>query len=1357
MSFDINSNFNKQANFTGVKFGENKPVLEVELNELQEIQNEARADIIRDSISSGFVKLGEIDYDYCSKNENQIKLKTDSIAYVNGYRINIPNDTIINIEKAPEKDLREDLVILEVWKEEVSKDSDLTVNGGEGQPTIPNIIQDTRYPIETSRRIALKWRIRTISDFDFNAKFEASVFRTLPSTYGGIFGWTDGEIFSKAIAQGGNETVPVIKTNTGKLIFREAKYPWSNTPKYLNEDNSLLVAGLGDDESIEQLKTADGFVYALPMFRLKRRPSVIKGSPFEYNKINPKVDYSKFTALMKEDRVERVISETIKGNSLVNCAYSTSINLTKNLYSPLTHDGIIKSNTEYTLSFNISNITGSATGKILRLILRPTGGSSDTSNDITINVTSSSFTTGKVKVKIPSQTVSIARLYIHLSGGAEGDSIALTEVMILEGDWTNREIPEYFEGIKSLGEDDGNAIILQSCSGSDSIYDPIQGNAKVDTFSGDTHVMSENNIILPNIEAKLQRGDTLISDVTTFGTLKTEGNEIIEFSKIKGKTVQNLATYKSKSNGVIYNSNEDSYDLPYTLENLGGVDYTNLLKPNTKYTLILNVISNTINGSNENSLKIQLGDGANAYSVAKGFTGFIKAVITTSNRVNEGLRILVRTEGATSGSVKYKNFILLEGDYSNTPLDELIGITGIQSVGEQDNKIHLVTKGKNLFDRNNYVMQGCGSFSDVSEDQILNTLGDIKHKWLILKVIPNKTYSITIDKSKTYPVGWANRIMESWSPNVQVGEVYRQLYSISNTNKPMTCTVTPTKPYLYIHCGRAEDLDNNIDHMLDSVQVELANAPTPYEEYKESRQVITVNEPLRSLPNGVCDEIVGNKVIRRVGKVVLNGSETWSNGGMTNDTRQELYITPEKVIPRAKYNNNVITMNYFSDRFPTITNVTALDKWLIVNGLGGISIALPKSELTEPYQTSVTKWLSKNPTTLYYELATPVEEPLVFAHEKESMKSYQLTEPLRRINRDVYDEIIDGVLIRRCGEVFFNGTEPWKEDSVQYYLTNFDTIKHYKINGSCISDKYTFRIGSNYFPLLKKDNNPDITSISDLQSKLQANPVKVIYELNEPIETPLREVKPNSYSIPYHEENTYCGSLYVSNGSNHISSLSGIPSSTPIKAETPYREISNYAKIEDCKYKNNINGYTSISVGSHSANILPINLKSIEVGTSDNVGGVTWEQAKINPVLIDNRIRMVDPIEVKPNTIYTLSNKSGLRPVIKEFNDKGIGVKDTGWLHGTQTFTTTANTRYLVLMFSYVDNSSITLEDVIKAQPMLCEGTSTSYVPYAINTKVIENLEEKDVEDLRGYVSLTGLNHKHITKKSFDKVLKGDL
>lgn len=61
-------------------------------------------------------------------------------------------------------------------------------------------------------------------------------------------------------------------------------------------------------------------------------------------------------------------------------------------------------------------------------------------------------------------------------------------------------------------------------------------------------------------------------------------------------------------------------------------------------------------------------------------------------------------------------------------------------------------------------------------------------------------------------------------------------------------------------------------------------AENPLEVYYElAEPVITelyditykLNEPLRSLPNEVCDTIEGNKLVQRVGKVVIDGSESW--------------------------------------------------------------------------------------------------------------------------------------------------------------------------------------------------------------------------------------------------------------------------------------------------------------------------------------------------------------------------------------------------------------------------------------------------------------------------------------------------
>ena len=57
-----------------------------------------------------------------------------------------------------------------------------------------------------------------------------------------------------------------------------------------------------------------------------------------------------------------------------------------------------------------------------------------------------------------------------------------------------------------------------------------------------------------------------------------------------------------------------------------------------------------------------------------------------------------------------------------------------------------------------------------------------------------------------------------------------------------------------------------------------------YEKYKWMTTTIALNNPLRSLPDGVYDTYESGVITRRVGSVVLNGSETWTknNGWETN-------------------------------------------------------------------------------------------------------------------------------------------------------------------------------------------------------------------------------------------------------------------------------------------------------------------------------------------------------------------------------------------------------------------------------------------------------------------------------------------
>ena len=154
--------------------------------------------------------------------------------------------------------------------------------------------------------------------------------------------------------------------------------------------------------------------------------------------------------------------------------------------------------------------------------------------------------------------------------------------MLLEGNWTNKEIPTSFTGLKSLGEDDGNLITIKNGILNDDTYDINDGNQKLNTFPSVTHVLSENTII-PTIEAVVNKGD----DSTPLGKLnsklETEGNEIVEFTKIKGRTLQNLSKTK---NGTLTYSPVPSSDFWISL--------AHSLKVNTDYTLIFDMTTNTL-------------------------------------------------------------------------------------------------------------------------------------------------------------------------------------------------------------------------------------------------------------------------------------------------------------------------------------------------------------------------------------------------------------------------------------------------------------------------------------------------------------------------------------------------------------------------------------------------------------------------------------------------------------------------------------------------------------------------------------------------------------------------------------------
>lgn len=136
-----------------------------------------------------------------------------------------------------------------------------------------------------------------------------------------------------------------------------------------------------------------------------------------------------------------------------------------------------------------------------------------------------------------------------------------------------------------------------------------------------------------------------------------------------------------------------------------------------------------------------------------------------------------------------------------------------------------------------------------------------------------------------------------------------------------------------------------------------------YEPYKSVSSLFVLDQPLRSLPNGVKDELVIEngraKIIKRVGKVVLNGTENWKKE--VNDT----YIS----ISNAKGNNTPTLSNYFKS-VSTTTNVWGDIKF----GAKNKNLIFYKGAIEKTDLAGFKTWLSTHNVEVLYELAEPYTE-----------------------------------------------------------------------------------------------------------------------------------------------------------------------------------------------------------------------------------------------------------------------------------------------------------------------------------------------------------------------------------------------
>lgn len=452
--------------------------------------------------------------------------------------------------------------------------------------------------------------------------------------------------------------------------------------------------------------------------------------------------------------------------------------------------------------------------------------------------------------------------------------------------------------------------------------------------------------------------------------------------ELKGKTYQNLC----ESNAKVSIQHMNDYEIEQTSEylkvkrvaktNSGWFYYNNstlkikMLKPNTTYTLFFKYESTVPRNIRTQFMQ---GDATNWLSDSAGSqrlsTNIYRTVIKTfpsfeGREINSQVIYFHNCEPREVGETTtiYKDMLLLEGDYSDLSVEELPSyFSGIKSSFE-DGVVDVEVQGKNLFDESKHLFNvSIGSNSGVKWGT-----GKGGNRYSIkIPCEPNTTYSFSKIGGDRFGV-WTHD--EDFDGNTEVELHYK--IKVDDFKESFVFKTNSTAKVICIYVSLYEKAKN--------IQIEKLGSPTKYEPYYKKKISFNIGESLRSLPNGVCDEIRNNngqwELVRRVHKVVLDGSEGWKD-----TSAYEGFSRFSLALDNQSWSSDTpIGVASINDKFINrITESHGGYEYIYIQGSHSNTICF--CQLTTEKASSLDtfkKWLSKNPTTIYYELKEPAVTPI---------------------------------------------------------------------------------------------------------------------------------------------------------------------------------------------------------------------------------------------------------------------------------------------------------------------------------------------------------------------------------------------
>ena len=517
---------------------------------------------------------------------------------------------------------------------------------------------------------------------------------------------------------------------------------------------------------------------------------------------------------------------------------------------------------------------------------------------------------------------------------------------------------------------------------------PLSTQIALNSFFGTTHVYMESGEVEGTIKCKIPKSlgatvqslnnktDILSERIEAIEGLKDSQNMkyetdkgylvcketkngVIDDLKIEGKTLVNRTDIFNKVNptgGGAHRKTSNSLIVDYNkcgeLDNSYSLDEINVFKSGQIYTIIIDIIQNTLNQKVE--FYPMIWDFATIISgnqfVNTGEVGR-KIFVIKSNK-DYALKLAYASPGqatqGVTGLVEFKDIMVLDGDYTNIELPNYF--EGLMSVGEDVDKIEVLSC-------NNGNLVNSNMFSEKGLMWAYGTEYTVAGRWItdFIEVSPritlerdNKCILFLYDKNKNY---LGNEVVGYKSNSV----ANENNYKIESDVKYIRVQIDNTS-YKTMYLG-LNKINKEIDYKQDKKQILF---------YNENGEL----EPIQELHEwDSIEKHSDNKWYyhKRSGKVVLNGSENWLLKQV--NTNCTVFALRETQLQ----NKIKLSPQGVSDKFAWESVLGLSTEVECIGGhsvdVNTIRIAVAKSKLSTQDVQGFKQWLQANNVTVVYQLA----------------------------------------------------------------------------------------------------------------------------------------------------------------------------------------------------------------------------------------------------------------------------------------------------------------------------------------------------------------------------------------------------